>query len=223
MITRLLGSSTLPANTVTLRFNGSAGQSLGAFVPAGVTIRLEGDANDYVGKGLSGGRIVVRPAATATFASHENIIAGNVIGYGATSGELFLSGVVGERLGVRNSGATIVVEGSGDHACEYMTGGTVVILGKIGRNLAAGMSGGTVYLFDPNDEVQRRLSKGTYEVDPLDEHDEAVVLDIVTRFADETGSKVAQSIVDDWANRKQQFVRIETAEYQRARDGVHHG
>ena len=138
-----------------LHFRGSAGQSFGAFVPAGITLRLEGDANDYVGKGLSGGRIVIHPDRRATFAAEDNIIAGNVIGYGATGGEIFIRGVVGERFCVRNSGATAVVEGVGDHGCEYMTGGPVVVLGRTGRNFGAGMSGGIAYVLRPRRDVRR--------------------------------------------------------------------
>jgi glutamate synthase (NADPH/NADH) large chain len=147
-LTRAWGGAGLAEDTITLRFAGSAGQSFGAFVPRGITMHLEGDANDYVGKGLSGGRIVVRPDRRATFAAERNVIAGNVIGYGATSGEIFLRGTVGERFCVRNSGATAVVEGVGDHGCEYMTGGRVVVLGATGRNFAAGMSGGIAYVLD---------------------------------------------------------------------------
>ena len=147
-VTKRYGGDGLPDGTIDITLTGSAGQSFGAFLPRGITLRLEGDANDYVGKGLSGGRIVVRPDRAATFAADEQIIAGNVIGYGATSGEIFLRGGVGERFCVRNSGATAVVEGVGDHACEYMTGGRVVVLGPTGRNFAAGMSGGTAYVLD---------------------------------------------------------------------------
>jgi glutamate synthase (NADPH/NADH) large chain len=197
---------------------GSAGQSLGAFIPAGVTLRLWGDTNDYAGKGLSGGRIVIRPDASATFESDENIIAGNVIGYGATSGEIFISGVVGERCGVRNSGATIVVEGTGDHACEYMTGGVVVILGGVGRNLAAGMSGGTLYLYDPEVTVHDHLSAGVYEIEVLEYEDDLRLHGLLTRYRDETGSKKAQRILTDWRSERMHFVRIETSEYQRVRD-----
>ncbi|MGA2123471.1 MAG: glutamate synthase subunit alpha, partial [Acidimicrobiales bacterium] len=202
---------------------GSAGQSLGAFVPAGVTLRLSGDANDYVGKGLSGGRIVVRLDDAATFASDLNVIAGNVIGYGATSGEIFVSGVVGERCGVRNSGATIVVEGTGDHAGEYMTGGVIVILGSVGRNLAAGMSGGTLYLYDPELSVHDHLSAGVYEIDPLEGGDDERLLALLERFARETGSKKAARIVENWRIEKMNFVRIETSEYQRIRDEIKNG
>jgi len=148
-ITRRHGGAGLPDGTIDLTFRGSAGQSFGAFVPRGVTMRLFGDTNDYLGKGLSGGRIVVRPAEDAPFAAEENIIAGNVILYGATAGDVFLRGQVGERFCVRNSGAIAVVEGVGDHACEYMTGGRVVVLGPTGRNFGAGMSGGIAYVYDP--------------------------------------------------------------------------
>ena len=148
-ISRRHGSAGLPDDTISLTFTGSAGQSFGAFVPRGVTMRLHGDANDYFGKGLSGGRLVVRPPAGSPFAAEEQIIAGNVILYGATAGEVFIRGQVGERFCVRNSGATAVVEGVGDHGCEYMTGGLVVVLGPTGRNFAAGMSGGVAYVYDP--------------------------------------------------------------------------
>ena len=151
-VTKRYQGEGLPDGTIDITFTGSAGQSFGAFVPRGMTLRLEGDANDYVGKGLSGGRIVVRPDRAATFDAAEQIIAGNVIGYGATSGEIFLRGQVGERFCVRNSGATAVVEGVGDHGCEYMTGGRVVVLGPTGRNFAAGMSGGVAFVLDLDDE-----------------------------------------------------------------------
>jgi glutamate synthase (NADPH/NADH) large chain len=192
-------------------------------MPRGITLRLTGDANDYAGKGLSGGRIIIRPSLEATFASEENIIAGNVIGYGATSGEIFISGVVGERCGVRNSGATIIVEGAGDHACEYMTGGVVVILGAVGRNLAAGMSGGTLFLYDPRQSVYDHLSAGVYEIDPLEFDDDERLHELLTRFVAETGSKTAQSILSDWRAERMHFVRIETSEYQRVRDELRNG
>ncbi len=222
-ITRALGARVLDVDHITIDLTGSAGQSLGAFVPAGVTLRLRGDANDYVGKGLSGGRIVVHPDEAATFASDLNVIAGNVIGYGATSGEIFVSGVVGERCGVRNSGATIVVEGTGDHAGEYMTGGVIVILGNVGRNLAAGMSGGTLYLYDPELSVHDHLSAGVYEIDPLEGSDDERLLLLLSRFAGETGSKKAARIVENWRAEKMNFVRIETSEYQRIRDEIKNG
>ena len=166
---------------------------------------------------------MLRPDETATFASEENIIAGNVIGYGATSGEIFISGVVGERCGVRNSGATIVVEGTGDHAGEYMTGGTVVILGGIGRNLAAGMSGGTLYLYDPQSRVHDHLSAGVYEIDPLELDDDERLHELVTRFQAETGSQKAARLLQNWRVERMNFVRIETSEYQRIRDEARGG
>jgi glutamate synthase (NADPH/NADH) large chain len=222
-ITRSLGERELPDDLIEIDLEGSSGQSLGAFIPRGMTLRLSGDANDYAGKGLSGGRIVIRPSARATFASEENIIAGNVIGYGATAGEILISGVVGERCGVRNSGATIIVEGTGDHACEYMTGGVVVILGAVGRNLAAGMSGGTLYLYDPRQSVYDHLSAGVYEIDPLEFEDDERLRELLTRFVAETGSRRASSILDDWRAQRMHFVRIETSEYQRVRDELRNG
>jgi glutamate synthase (NADPH/NADH) large chain len=222
-ITRTLGATTLEPDHVTINLEGSSGQSLGAFMPAGLTLRLTGDTNDYAGKGLSGGRIVIAPSPHATFTREENIIAGNVIGYGATGGEIFISGVVGERCGVRNSGATIVVEGTGDHACEYMTGGVVVILGGVGRNLAAGMSGGTLYLYDPSDTVHDHLSAGVYEIDPLEYHDEEILHPLLDRYALETGSPVAARILANWRSEQMNFVRIETSEYQRVRDELRNG
>jgi glutamate synthase (NADPH/NADH) large chain len=222
-ITRALKAQTLDDDTVTINLRGSAGQSLGAFIPKGLTLSLRGDANDYVGKGLSGGRVVIRKDESATFASDENIIAGNVIGYGATSGEIFVSGVVGERCAVRNSGATVIVEGTGDHACEYMTGGVVVILGDIGRNLAAGMSGGTLYLYDPNNEVHDHLSAGVYEIDPLEFEDEQLLHGLLNKFTNETESEVARRLLQDWRNSRMQFIRIETSEYQRVREELRNG
>ena len=222
-LTRVLGAKTLPNDLITVDLEGSAGQSLGAFIPKGLTLRLSGDANDYAGKGLSGGRVVIQKPQTATYDSADNIIAGNVIGYGATSGEIFISGVVGERCAVRNSGATIVVEGTGDHACEYMTGGTVVILGGVGRNLAAGMSGGTLFLYDPNNEVYDHLSAGVYEIDPLEFEDEERLREIIERFAAETQSARASALLADWRTARMQFVRIETSEYQRVREELRNG
>jgi glutamate synthase (NADPH/NADH) large chain len=222
-ITRALGSRVLADDHVQVFLEGSSGQSLGAFMPAGLTLRLTGDANDYAGKGLSGGRIIIRPFEQSTFRSDENIIAGNVIGYGATGGEIFISGVVGERCGVRNSGATIVVEGTGDHACEYMTGGVVVILGDVGRNLAAGMSGGTLYLYDPDQTIYDHLSAGVYEIDPLEYEDDEKLLTLITRFHEETGSRKAQALLQSWREARMVFVRVETSEYQRMRDELRNG
>jgi len=222
-ITRALGDRVLAPDHVQIDLEGSSGQSLGAFMPQGMTLRLTGDANDYAGKGLSGGRIIIKPSPQATFASDENIIAGNVIGYGATGGEIFISGVVGERCGVRNSGATIVVEGTGDHAGEYMTGGVIVVLGHVGRNLAAGMSGGTLYLYDPLGHVHDHLSAGVYEIDPLEYEDDEHLLSLLERYREETGSKKAAGLLANWRNERMNFVRIETSEYQRIRDELRNG
>lgn len=201
---------------VTLSFYGSAGQSLGAFIPRGVTIRLSGDANDYVGKGLSGGRIVIAPDKGSTFPSEKNVIAGNVIGYGATSGEIFLRGVVGERLGVRNSGAAIVAEGAGDHVGEYMTGGCIVLLGETGRNVAAGMSGGTAYFYDPDHALASNLATGEFELEVLDSTDEETVRSLIERFVAETGSDLGSSILSQWTRARMDFIRVRSVEYQRA-------
>ncbi len=185
----------MPDGSIEVRLTGSAGQSVGAFLPRGVTIVLEGDANDYVGKGLSGGRVVVRPNPAAPFVAEENVIAGNVIGYGATGGEMFLRGVVGERFAVRNSGAALVVEGVGDHGCEYMTGGTVLILGPTGRNVAAGMSGGVAYVLD----LRRELVNGELvDLLPLRPDDELVVRDLLAKHVHWTGSAVARDLLENW-------------------------
>ncbi len=186
-VTKRYKGEGLPDGTIDLTFTGSAGQSFGAFLPRGITLRLEGDANDYVGKGLSGGRIVVRPDRSATFDAAEQIIAGNVIGYGATSGEIFLRGVVGERFCVRNSGASAVVEGVGDHGCEYMTGGRVVILGRTGRNFAAGMSGGYAFVLDLD---EGRVNPELVELGPVEGEAADELRDLVTRHCEETGSTV---------------------------------
>ncbi|MEI6295485.1 MAG: glutamate synthase-related protein, partial [Actinomycetes bacterium] len=194
-ITRAYGSVGLPENTIDITLRGSAGQSLGAFIPKGLTLRLYGDTNDYVGKGLSGGRIVVRPDESATFASHENVIAGNVIGYGATSGEIFIRGVVGERFCVRNSGATAVVEGVGDHGCEYMTGGVAMVLGTTGRNFGAGMSGGVAFVLDLD---PRLINPDMVDVMTLSPTRSKQAYELVTRFAAETGSPIASALLEDW-------------------------
>src|SRR5690606_20346048 len=176
----------------TIHFTGSAGQSFGAFVPRGITLRLDGDANDYTGKGLSGGRIIVRPPEGSPFVAEENIIAGNVILYGATGGEMFLRRVVGERFCVRNSGESDVVEGVGDHGCEYMTGGRVVVLGPTGRNFGAGMSGGIAYVHAPDDTFHLRVNYEMVDLDPLDDDDRAWLRERVERHHEETDSAVAQ-------------------------------
>ncbi len=214
-ITRQYGGAGLPDGTIDLRFRGSAGQSFGAFVPSGVTMTLEGDANDYVGKGLSGGRVVVRPDRRSTFVAEDNIIAGNVIGYGATGGEIFLRGVVGERFCVRNSGATAVVEGVGDHGCEYMTGGRVVVLGPTGRNFGAGMSGGIAYVYDPDDVFAAKLNGEMVRLQALEPADDEFLRTTVEAHVRHTESGVGQRILDDWATAVGHFKRVMPVDYQR--------
>ncbi|WP_404347893.1 glutamate synthase large subunit [Phycicoccus jejuensis] len=205
----------LADGTIDLTLTGSAGQSFGAFLPAGVTLRLEGDANDYVGKGLSGGRVVVRPAPGSALVAEENVIAGNVIGYGATSGELFLRGRVGERFCVRNSGATAVVEGVGDHGLEYMTGGTALILGPTGRNVAAGMSGGVAYVLDLDHD---RVNPELVDLLPLRPDDELVVHDLLERHVRWTDSGVAARLLADWGSARSAFTLVLPRQYQRVLD-----
>jgi glutamate synthase (NADPH/NADH) large chain len=209
-VTRRWGGEGLPDDTIDISFHGSAGQSFGAFLPRGITLRLEGDANDYVAKGLSGGRVVVRPSAQATFAADEQVIAGNVIGYGATSGEIFLRGLVGERFCVRNSGALAVAEGTGDHGCEYMTGGRVVILGPVGRNFAAGMSGGIAYVLDLS---KRRVNMEMVDLDPIQEEDAKFLRDVVERHYAETGSAAAARLLSDWDASR--FTKVMPKDYKR--------
>jgi glutamate synthase (NADPH) large chain len=211
------GEDGLPDDTIQVRFTGSAGQSFGAFVPNGVTLRLHGDANDYLGKGLSGGRLVVRPPEEShpAMVPEQNIIAGNVILYGATRGEVFIRGVVGERFCVRNSGALAVVEGVGDHACEYMTGGQAVVLGSTGRNFGAGMSGGTAYVYDPEDVFHRNLNKEMVYVDPVTEDDQEWLRKVIRRHHAETGSTVARRILDRWYTCVRHFTKVMPKDYKR--------
>ncbi|MFL6004023.1 MAG: glutamate synthase-related protein, partial [Nocardioides sp.] len=211
-VTKRYRGEGLPDGTIDLTFTGSAGQSFGAFVPKGVTLRLEGDANDYLGKGLSGGRIVVRPDRTATFAAEEQIIAGNVIGYGATAGEIFLRGVVGERFCVRNSGVSAVVEGVGDHGCEYMTGGTVVILGPTGRNFAAGMSGGYAFVLDIDEQ---RVNPELVDLSPVQGDAAEELKDLVTRHHEETGSTIAEALLADWERALSRFTEVMPSDFKR--------
>jgi len=211
-VTRRWGGPGLPDNTIDISLRGSAGQSFGAFLPRGVTLRLAGDANDYLGKGLSGGRIIAAPDPDAAFTAEQQVIAGNVIGYGATGGEMFLCGVVGERFCVRNSGATAVAEGTGDHGCEYMTGGRVAVLGPVGRNFAAGMSGGIAYLLDPD---PRMVNVEMADLDPLDGQDAEFLLDLVRRHLAETGSAVAASLLADWTPALGRFVKVMPKDYKR--------
>jgi glutamate synthase (ferredoxin) len=216
-VTRKYGAEGLPEDTIKLHFTGSAGQSFGAFIPRGMTLTLEGDANDYLGKGLSGGRLVVFPPRAASFVAEENIIIGNVALYGATAGEAFIRGVAGERFCVRNSGASAVVEGVGDHGCEYMTGGRVVILGPTGRNFAAGMSGGVAYVLDDEQgSFSRRCNKEMVSLGKLDDPEEiAAVQALVSRHARETGSTRAAEILAAWNQLVPQFVRVMPNDYRR--------
>jgi glutamate synthase domain-containing protein 3 len=216
-IARRYGSTGLPDGTIHFKFAGSAGQSFGAFVPSGVTLELEGDANDYVGKGLSGGRIIAYPPKTSSFLPEESILVGNVVLYGATTGEAFFNGIAGERFAVRNSGATAVVEGVGDHGCEYMTNGTVIVLGSTGRNFAAGMSGGIAYVYDDQgDFSSRRCNKASVDLEPLaDAGDIERVRGLLERHRDLTGSPRAAWILEHWVDAQPRFIKIFPHEYKR--------
>ena len=206
----------LPEDTVHLHFDGSAGQSFGAFIPKGVTLELEGDANDYVGKGMSGGKIIVYPSSKATFAAEENIIAGNVALYGATAGELYLRGIAGERFGVRNSGVNCVVEGVGDHGCEYMTGGKVVILGETGRNFAAGMSGGTAYILDESGDAGTRINTQMVALEKIEDAEEIeAIRALVKNHADYTKSQKAFKVLALWEEMVPKFVKVMPKDYKR--------
>ena len=209
------GENGLPAGSIEVTLTGSAGQSFGAFLPSGITLRLEGDSNDYVGKGLSGGQIIVRPDLGSVFPAEDNVIAGNVIGYGATQGSMFIRGIVGERFLVRNSGATAVVEGVGDHALEYMTGGLAVILGGTGRNLGAGMSGGTAYVYGLGRENVNReaLDSGELELLPLGSADREIVRDLIEQHRDQTDSALAGTLLSDLEETMNTFVKVLPRDY----------
>jgi glutamate synthase (ferredoxin) len=215
-VTRRHGPVGLPDDTIRVQFTGSAGQSFGAFLPRGITLMLEGDANDYVGKGLSGGKIIVFPPHDATFVAEENILIGNVALYGATSGEAYFRGVAGERFAVRNSGALAVVEGVGDHACEYMTGGRVVVIGGTGRNFAAGMSGGIAYVLDEDGSFPRRANLGMVDLEAVvDTADAEMVKDLLSRHIRYTHSPVAARLLVDWARSREKFVKVIPKDYKR--------
>ena len=211
-ITRKFGGAGLADNTVNVTLHGTAGNSFGAFIPKGLTLRLYGDANDYVGKGLSGGRVIVRPDEKASFNSETNVIAGNVIGYGSTSGQIMIRGLVGERFCVRNSGATAIVEGVGDHGCEYMTGGTAVILGPTGRNFAAGMSGGRAFVLDLE---SRLVNPEMVDVLALPTDQEENLKSLISLFHAETGSTVAKELLDDWQSAKSRISLVMPRDYAR--------
>ena len=214
-ITKRYGADGLPEDTVQAHFKGSAGMSFGAFVPMGVTLTLEGDANDYLGKGLSGGKIIVYPDKNSSFVAEENIIVGNVLLYGATSGEAFIRGIAGERFCVRNSGVHTVVEGVGDHCCEYMTGGRVVVIGPTGRNFAAGMSGGEAYVLANKAEFEILCNQDMVDLDVLDDEDKQVVNDLLCKHVKYTSSSVAENILHNWSDYQSKFIKVMPKDYKR--------
>jgi glutamate synthase (ferredoxin) len=215
-LTRRYGGLGLPDDTIHIHFDGSAGQSFGAFVPRGMTLELEGDANDYFGKGLSGGRLFVYPPAGSTFVAEDNVIIGNVALYGATGGEAYVRGLAGERFAVRNSGAIAVVEGIGDHGCEYMTGGRVVILGRTGRNFAAGMSGGIAYVLDSRGDFKSRCNHALVDLELVtSEEDQALVRDLIGRHVRYTKSELGQRILEDWKKMRGAFLKVMPRDYKR--------
>jgi glutamate synthase (NADPH/NADH) large chain len=215
VVTKTFSTDVLATDTIDVTLSGTAGQSLGAFLPAGITLRLFGDSNDYVGKGLSGGRIIVRPDRTNVFTAETNVIAGNVIGYGATSGEMFLRGQVGERFLVRNSGATAVVEGIGDHGCEYMTGGQTVIIGRTGRNFGAGMSGGTAYVLDLDSAKVNKdaLQSGELQLRELDAEDRDIVHGLLVKHVEETDSQLAARLLENFDDTAARITKVLPRDY----------
>jgi glutamate synthase domain-containing protein 3 len=220
-VTRRFGAVGLPEDTIQMNFKGSAGQSLGAFLAPGITIRVEGDANDYVGKGMSGGKIIVNPYQESTFKPHQNIIAGNVILYGATAGEMYLHGMVGERFAVRNSGATVVVEGVGDHGCEYMTGGTVVVIGQTGVNFGAGMSGGIAYVYDEHEWFGMRCNLDMVDLESVwTKEDKETLRTLLEKHLKNTQSTRAKDILDNWESRLPLFVKVMPMEYKQSLERI---
>lgn len=215
-ITKIFKAEGLPEDTIHFNFTGTAGQSFGAFNTKGVTLELEGDANDYFGKGLSGAKLIIYPSKQASYVPEENIIIGNVAFYGATSGEAFIRGKAGERFAVRNSGASVVVEGVGDHGCEYMTGGTAVILGSTGRNFAAGMSGGIAYVYDVNGTFDQLCNKEMVDLDPLNQEDAQILNDMITRHYAYTDSSVAKFVLHDFENQLKNFIKVFPKDYKKA-------
>jgi glutamate synthase (ferredoxin) len=216
-VTSRYGADGLADDTIRICFNGSAGQSFGAFVPRGITLTLEGDSNDYLGKGLSGGKIIVFPPRESLFVAETNILVGNVVLYGATGGEAYFRGVAGERFAVRNSGANAVVEGVGDHGCEYMTGGRVVVIGSTGRNFAAGMSGGTAYVLDEDGDFKVRCNLAMVDLEPLIvDEDAEEVKELLRRHLSYTGSMVAEQILNRWDVKQPKFVKVIPKDYKRA-------
>jgi glutamate synthase (NADPH/NADH) large chain len=240
-VAKRYGHAGLPDDTIHIQLHGTAGQSAAAFLAAGITLDLVGEGNDYVGKGLSGGRVIVRPNTEFRGWAVDNIIVGNTVLYGAIAGEAYFNGVAGERFAVRNSGAVAVVEGCGDHGCEYMTGGTVVVLGETGRNFAAGMSGGVAYVYDPKDEFETRCNTTMVNLERVvatkeqgdisgwhsqsrdgeRESDEVILRRLIERHFKHTGSTRARNLLDDWANSRGKFVKVFPTEYKRALEEMH--
>jgi glutamate synthase (NADPH/NADH) large chain len=214
-ISKRHGGKGLPEGTIQFQFRGSAGQSFGAFGAPGLSFRLEGEANDYFGKGLSGAQLIAVPDRDAKFKASDNIIIGNVAFYGATSGEAFINGMAGERFAVRNSGVKTVVEGIGDHGCEYMTGGIVVVLGDTGKNFAAGMSGGIAYIYNPEGQFEQRVNRGMIDLDPMEAEDVSRLHALITKHHNLTGSERAAALLADWDNAQQQFTKVMPRDYKR--------
>jgi glutamate synthase domain-containing protein 3 len=222
-VSRNYGEAGLPEDTVSVNFSGSAGQSFGAFLASGITFQLEGDANDYVGKGLSGGKLIIRPPKEATFLPHKNAITGNVNLFGATKGEVYISGLAGERFAVRNSGAIAVVEGVGDHGCEYMTGGRVIVLGLTGVNFAAGMSGGIAYILDENQLFDTRCNLEMVDIEPVMKTDDIQFLEHrLNKHLAYTNSPRAKEILDNWDEILPYFIKVIPIEYKRALERIDH-
>ena len=214
-VTQRYGAEGLPEDTIRLHFQGSAGQSFGAFLPPGITLDLEGDANDYVGKGLSGGKIIIHPPEGTTFRAEENIIIGNVAFYGATSGEAYIRGMAGERFCVRNSGVHAVVEAIGDHGCEYMTGGRVVVLGRTGRNFGAGMSGGIAYILDDTGDFRDRCNREMVDLEAMEPQEAEEIRGMIERHVAATGSSRGRLVLDLWDDLAPKFVKVMPRDYKR--------
>ena len=214
-VAKVWETNNLSEDTIEINFNGSAGQSFAAWLVKGITFKLEGDANDYVGKGLSGGKLIIYPPKNSKFKAEENILLGNVALYGATEGEAYFRGIAAERFCVRNSGASVVVEGIGDHGCEYMTGGKAVILGPTGRNFGAGMSGGIAYIFDDEGDFEKKCNNETFELEPLLEEDLSDLKGLILKHNKYTESTVAENILKNWENASKKFVKVMPTDYKR--------
>jgi glutamate synthase domain-containing protein 3 len=216
VMTKKYGEEGLPEDTIHFKAKGTGGQSFGAFVNSGITFEIEGDANDYFGKGLCGGKLILYPPKNITYDAVSNVILGNVSFYGATSGESYIYGMAGERFCVRNSGAKVVVSSIGDHGCEYMTGGRVVILGEIGKNFAAGMSGGIAYIYDADDTLKQRINTQMVDLDPLTQKEDIdEVKAMIEKHVAYTGSKEAKILLDDWINVVSKFIKVMPVDYKR--------